>query len=475
MSMKIRLQATQDLWKRYAAAWRHAWQLRKEMAPVHRQPLEAEFLPAALSLQETPVSPAPRVAMWLLVTFAVLALLWATLGRIDVVATAQGKIIPNDRIKVIQSFETASVKKIHASDGQSVKAGDLLVELDGTTATADAQRMASELEAALLQLARGEAMLKLLDGHLVPDLVQPADVSGERFLEAQRHFQGQADEYLARQERLAAEVAQREAEMLSTRALVEKLEQTLPIASQRAQNYKNLVDKNFMSRHGYLDREQIRIEQHADLANQRGRMRELQAALLQARTRGREMRAETRRTSLDSMQQAQQQAAILRQELNKAQARLGLTRLFSPVDGTVEQLAIHTVGGVVTPAQALMVVVPHDANLEVEALLENKDIGFVQGGQEAEIKIETFPFTRHGMAHAVVDSVSRDAIHDERLGLVYAARLKIVRSDIQVDGRAVTLSPGMVASVEVKTGSRRVIEYFLSPLIRGAQESLRER
>ncbi|MBL8387303.1 MAG: HlyD family type I secretion periplasmic adaptor subunit [Hydrogenophaga sp.] len=473
--MGVRLQAFGDLLQRYGAVWRHAWQHRKDMEPEPLQPHEAQFLPAALSLQETPVSPAPRVAMWLIIAFALLALLWSIFGQIDVVATAQGKIVPNDRTKTIQPFETASVRAIRVTDGQAVKAGDVLVELDPTSSRADLDRVRSELAAARLQVARSKAVLAALDGAGKASLVRPDGIDDGAYQEAQSLLAGQLAEYAAKQSRIDAEIAQRVAELRSTQELVTKLENTLPIARQRAQNYKNLVDKNFVSKHGYLDREQARIEQEADLANQKSRLQEIDAGIRQARSQRAELSAETRRIHLDSVNEGQQKVAALEQEQLKADARNRLTTLTSPVDGTVQQLAIHTVGGVVTPAQALMVVVPHDANMEVEAFLENKDIGFVHPKQDAEIKVETFQYTKYGTIHAEVASVSRDAISDEKLGLIYAARLRMTRSDIQVDGVPVTLSPGMAVSVEIKTGKRRVIEYFLAPLMRGASESLRER
>lgn len=473
--MGVRLQAFGDLLQRYGAVWRHAWQHRKQMEPEPRQPHEAQFLPAALSLQETPVSPAPRVAMWLIIAFTLLALLWSIFGQIDVVATAQGKIVPNDRTKTIQPFETASVRAIRVSDGQAVKSGDVLVELDPTSSRADLDRVRSELAAARLQVARSKAVLAALDGGGKGSLARPEGVDDGAYQEAQSLLAGQLAEYAARQSRIDAEIAQRVAELRSTQELVTKLQNTLPIAQQRAQNYKNLVDKNFVSKHGYLDREQVRIEQEADLANQKSRLQEIDAGIRQARSQRAELSAETRRIHLDSVNEGQQKVAALEQEQLKADARNRLTTLTSPVDGTVQQLAIHTVGGVVTPAQALMIVVPHDANMEVEAFLENKDIGFVHPKQDAEIKVETFQYTKYGTIHAEVASVSRDAISDEKLGLIYAARLRMTRSDIQVDGVPVTLSPGMAVSVEIKTGKRRVIEYFLAPLMRGASESLRER
>lgn len=183
MILRIRLQALGDLLKRYGAVFRHAWQRRAEMEATKRLPHEAQFLPAALSLQETPVSPAPRVVMWLLIGFMVLALLWALFGRMDVVATAQGKIVPNDRTKTIQSFDTASVKAIHVTDGQRVKAGDLLIELDATTTQADTERVVGEQAVAQLQVARGRALLDSLQSGQEPRLTRPAGVDDARYLE----------------------------------------------------------------------------------------------------------------------------------------------------------------------------------------------------------------------------------------------------------------------------------------------------
>jgi hemolysin D len=467
-----RLQAFADLFKRYGAAFRHAWQHRTDMQPVDRLPHEAQFLPAALSLQETPVSPAPRVAMWMLIGFALLAVLWASFGHIDVVATAQGKVVPNDRTKTIQPFETATVKAIHVTDGQQVKAGDVLIELDATTAQADQGRVQSDLGVARLQVARGQAMLAALDSGRTLKLTRPNGVDDAKFAGAQRLVAGQIAELSAKQSRIEAETAKREAELRSTQELVRKLEQTVPIAKQRAQDFKDLVDQNFVSKHGYLEREQARIEQEADLANLRSRLKEIEAALREARGQRAELLAETRRVSLESITDGQQKVAALEQDLLKADSRGKLMQLTSPVDGTVQQLVVHTVGGVVTPAQPVMVIVPRDNPLEVEAFLENKDIGFVKPNQDAEVKIETF---QYGTIHAKVTSVSHDAINDEKRGLIYSTRVKMDKANINVDGTPVSLSPGMAVSVEIKTGKRRVIEYFLSPLMQHTSESLRER
>ena len=475
MAIALRLRSLADLFGRYGRVFGEAWRERKRLEPKLRRNHEAEFLPAALELLESPPSPAPRLAALLLVLFAVLAVLWAVLGQIDMVATARGKIVPGNGSKTVQPVETAVVKGIHVTDGQEVRAGDVLVELDATAATADQARIAGDLESAHLQVARAKALLTAIDGGLRPQIIGVGDISGERLAREQRLLVGQSDEFRAKLTRLDADIMRREAELASTRQIVAKLEQTVPMARRRAQDFKDLVDKKFISEHGYLEKEQIRIEQEAELATQKSRLDELAASLAEGRGQRQSLIAETRRITLDSLADGEQKAASLAQEQLKADNRGRQMTLTAPVDGTVQQLAIHTVGGVVTEAQALMIVVPREDALEVEAFLENKDVGFVRAGQVSAVKIETFPYTKYGTINATVAHVSDDAIADEKKGLVYSVRLRLDRTNIQVDDRLVKLSPGMAASAEIKTGSRRVIEYFLSPLLQYQHESLQER
>ncbi|MGE5492426.1 MAG: HlyD family type I secretion periplasmic adaptor subunit [Actinomycetota bacterium] len=474
-SLILRLLAVYDLVKRYGETFLHVWRERKSLDSPPRLAHEAQFLPAALELQETSVSPAPRVAMALLVAFSLFSLLWAVFGEIDVVATARGRIVPNDRTKVIQPLEAATVKAIRVEEGQAVRAGQILVELDATATSADSARLRSEHAAAQLQAERAKALLAAVASGKAQRISSIPGVASERLAQEQRLLDGEYNEYLAKLARIDAEIARRQAELRSTEEIVRKLENTVPIARQRAQDYKDLVEKNFISKHGFLDKEQARIEQEGDLATQRSRVKELSAALEDGRSQRTALTAEIRRLALDSQSQAELKAAAMAQELIKAQTRDRLMTLTAPVDGTVQQLAIHTVGGVVTPAQQLMVVVPRDNPMEVEAFIENKDIGFVNAGQEAEVKVETFPFTKYGTIHAQVLTVSHDAVNDEKRGLIFPARVHLERAAIPVENKQVNLQPGMAVTVEIKTGTRRVIEYFLSPLMQYKDESLRER
>lgn len=498
MFTKMQREAFAELWQRYKAHFDFAWSQRAAMEPPQRVAHEVDFLPAALSLQEKPAHPAPRIAMHLVLGFAALAVVWSIFGKVDIVATASGKIIPNDRIKVIQPLETAMVKAIHVRDGQAVKAGDVLVELDATMAQADTDRTRVDWQQAQLDATRAKAMLEALNHNSVSATMNDP-LNGEvpdRFAGAQRFLTGQFSEYRSKFQQLNAELAQHEAERSATLEQKNKLEQTLPLITQRANDLKDLLDKNYIARHEYLEKEQARIEMQRDLAAVNAKLAELDAVMLTTKRQKESLTAETQRTQLDQLHEAEQKMASYQQEFIKASGRREAMTLTASVDGTVQQLAIHTIGGVVTPAQQLMVIVPKENALEVEAFVQNKDIGFVNAGQEAQIKVETFSFTKYGTIPGEVLHVSNDAIQQDNKpqtqpqnnssfassdsekasgGLVYSARVKLERSTMQVEGKTINLTPGMAVTVEIKTGKRRLIEYFLSPLIQYKDESLRER
>jgi len=470
-----KLQAIAELIKRHADVFHHAWTRRHDMEGFSLNVHEAQFMPAALALRDTPVHPAPRIALWLIMAFALIALLWAIFGRINVVATAVGRVTTKDHTKVIQSMEIAVVKSIHVRDGQVVKPGQGLIELDATAAASDSERFRNEILTAQLEAMRAQAMLSALTNGQPPQLGPLGGINAGRMLAEQSQLSGQYQEYQSHQQQLQAEIARHRAELQTMQEQVVKLEKTAPIARRRAEDYRRLLKDNFISQHGYLEREQVRIEQEQDLAVGQARVREIRAVLMEVKSRQITLAATTRRQLMDQHSRSSQKAASLDQELNKAEQRSRLMHLTAPVGGVVQQLTVHTVGGVVTPAQALMVIVPYDNTLEVEAMLPNKDIGFVNIGQDAEVKVEAFPFTKYGILHGKISQVSSDAIADEKLGLIYATKVKLDKDVLYVGNKIVRLMPGMAVTVEVKTGTRRVIEYFLSPLIQYSSESLRER
>jgi hemolysin D len=468
-----------ELMARYRAIFQAAWAARHESTGPKRMADEAAFLPAALSLQETPAHPAPRRAAWAVCALFVIALFWSIVGHVDIVAVAQGRIVVSDSTKTLQPLEASVVKRVLVKDGDAVQAGQVLVELDATNASADQASVREQLAAAVSEERRTTALLTAVQSGRAPRLpLPPGEGRGEGAAQqAQTITQLQAEwqDITAKLAKLSAEQAHRQAEIATVRELIAKLEATLPIAQQREADFKRLADQGFMSSHAGQDRTRERIEQERDLATQRARLVEAHAALNETDNARAAYQAETRRLLGERQAQATLKRQQLTQERSKTEQRQRLTQLTAPVAGTVQQVAVHTDGGVVTPAQVLMVIVPRDAQVTAEVVVDNKDIGFVNVGQVAQIKLETFPYTRYGTVQAQVQSVTADAVNDEKRGAIFPAALTLAQSAIDVDGKRIHLSPGMNVTAEIKTGKRRVIEYLLSPVQRAMGESLKER
>jgi hemolysin D len=451
------------------------------------------FLPAALEIMETPASPIGRMIAYVIMVLLGLALIWATVGQVDIVATAKGKIVPTGRIKVIQPFETGVVRAIHVHDGQIVKAGDVLIELDSTMNEAESKHVESDLIAARLDVARLQA--ELADGDALTNFESPPEAPA-RLVATQRKFL--IDQTAEQYEKLGVLDRQRNqkaAEREIIAATIEKLKASLPILEERLEIRKTLFEHTTGSKANYLELLQPFVEQQHELEVQKRRYDEATAALEAITEQRIETEKEYRRQRLAELVEAERKAAGFAEDLVRAQRRAALQSLTTPVGGTVQQLAVHTVGGVVTPAQVLLAVVPVDVRVEIEAVVQNNDIGFVHAGQQAEIKVDTFNFNRYGLIEGRVVSVSSDAIARQKLAdkpnkdlavnddssepigqeLVYAARISLNSTQMEVDGKLVNLTPGMAVTVEIKTGSRRIISYLLSPILKARQEALRER
>ena len=470
------IQALGDLRRRYIKVFAVAWNMRHELDTVPRLRDESEFLPAALSLRDTPVHPAPRVATGVIIGLLIIAVAWAGFGKVDVVATAPGKIVPNGDVKTIQSQDTAVVTAIHVKDGQQVKQGDALVDLDATDAVTDATRAQSDLYATRDEIARAQAMLDAIDHHHLPKMDTSQALGSKVEQVSEQHvLEGEYADYASNLSKMNADIAQSQASLHETDDEIGKLSSTLPIEQQKEKDYAELIIKGYVGRHDYYNEQQAVIQIQQDLAAQRDKHLEILATLDSAERKRDAYIDDVRRTWLEKIHDDDQKASELVQDLAKASQHRRLMHLTAPVDGTVQQLAIHTLGGVVTPAQTLMTIVPDSRNLMVEAIVDNQDIGFVKEGQRAEVKVETFSFTRYGTLHGTVTEVSNDAKQDDKLGLIFTAEVALPRDTMQIDGRVIKLTPGMAVTTEIKTGRRRIISYLLSPLIEHANESLHER
>jgi membrane fusion protein, hemolysin D len=457
-----------------------------------------EFLPAALEILETPASPAGRAIGATIILFFVVAIGWATFSRVDIIATASGKVVPTGKVKVIQPLETGVVSAIDVQDGQHVGLGQLLIQIDRTASAAERARVGHDLMRAQLDVARLATLRQSFEENSALALiVPPPDTPAYEIARTQAAMASQASEQAAKLAALSQQIAQKNAETEEITATIEKLKASLPLVEDLADLRHKAMDIQYGNRVAYLEAQTRLVEQQHELLVQQHHLGGATAARQALERQVEQTKAEYARKILNDLTDAEQKVAELTQDKVKADRKMEEQWLRSPIEGTVQQLAVHTLGGVVTAAQQLMVIVPTDSHLEVEAMVSNRDIGFVHEGMSTEIKIDTFNFTRYGLVHGKVMNVSQDAIvrdkpkdnsgaipkpsglsdSSEPQGqeLVYATRVGLDSSQMLIEAKLVNLAPGMAVTVEIKTGSRRVIEYILSPLLRYKQESMRER
>jgi hemolysin D len=454
---------------------------------------EREFLPAALEVVETPPSPTGRLLGLVIVLFFALALGWSFLGRVDVIATAPGRILPAGDVKVIQPLDAGLVRAIHVQNGDHVRAGQVLIELDPTQSAADSERLSHDLAQARLDVARLSALKLAIETGGRPELVAPEGVDPARVEEARAAMRAQADQAAAKVADLTQQISQKTAEAAEVRAEIEKVQASLPMLAEKARIHHDLAQQGYGTSLADLDAQQQLSEARHELGVQSQRAAQATAARAALERQRDGVRSQYAADTLADLRKAQEQQNELSQELVKAQNKFTAAELRAPIDGVVDQLAVHTLHGVVTPAEHLMIVVPDSRDLIIEARLANRDIGFVHAGQTVKVKVETFNFTRYGLLEGRVLDVSRDVIEplDRQAAATapagtpagsgaaaaptYVARIALPRTSMMVDGRSKPLQPGMSVTAEIRTGSRSIIDYLLSPLARKTQESLHER
>lgn len=470
MSLADRLPNLAHHWR----VLRTARRLENEARVRCRPRLDHEFLPAALEIIEKPPSPGLRWLMLMLCSLFAMTLLWACIGKVDTVAVATGKVVPSANVKIIQPIEIGAVRAIHVRNGQRVKRGQLLIELDPTLAGADDAQATQGLLSARLTQARSDALVHYLaTGRLAyaPPEGTPAAIAGTQA----RFVQAAIAEYEAERASLQEARAQSTADLAAANAEVAKLNQTLPLVDQQLEGRRTLSDKGYYSKLKLLEYEQLRVEHIQNIAVQRSAAAKARAAIANTDAQIARLRETFGKTAFADLSEAEDKGAVASEEIRKTARRRQYQELRSPVDGVVQQLAVNTVGGVVQPAQPLMVIVPSADEVEVEAQILNRDIGFIREGQPVRVKLEAFPFTDYGLIEGEVASISRDAIEDEKRGLIYAVRVRLKRRTIAVRGKDMPIGPGLAVQAEIRTGERRIIQYLLSPIAQTFDEAGRER
>jgi hemolysin D len=430
------------------------------------------FTSAAIALQRRPPLAMARMVSLALCAMAGLALVYAWFAPMDIVISAQGRVIPSGKSKVVQPLEAGIVRAIHVRDGAAVKAGDVLLEMDHTTTSADRERLQRDVWEAETETERLGAMARGAGRFTVP-----AGVPAEIVVNQTAILDSRVSEHRFRTASLEADIARRQADHDAIAASLVQLSASLPLVRKKHAMREELAKTGHIAETGLIETQLELINLEKELSVQQNRLKEAEAGLRVAAQQKAQADAEFRVRVAAELTEASRKRDSARQELIKASQRQELQVLRAPIDGVVQQLAVSTVGGVVTQAQPLMMIVPGNAALEVEAQVMNRDIGHLRAGQAVIVKVETFDFTRYGPIEGVVQWVGTDSVADPRLGPVYPVRvqLKTGETPFAINGRTGLVSPGMSVTADIRVDQRRLLEYFLAPLLRYKEESLRER
>lgn len=439
-------------------------------------PRRSEFLPAILQLQEEAPSPLPRAVLWTVAALAGALALWAGLGRLDVVAVAEGRLVPKSQLRIVQPAEGGVLRELLVREGERVRAGQVLARMDVRSAEADAATARNEIALRRLQLRRIDA--ELGSARLSPLPEDPAKLFAQ--VEAQREARAHAQEASLAEQRSVIARAKREMQAaIETR---EKLSGALPVLLDQERAFERLAREGYAGKLMAAQRSRERLDLEQDLRAQEHRVEAARAAIDQAERRIAQIGANYRAQLQGERVEAETQLARLLQDLDKLGHRQSLAELRAPADGVVKDLATQTPGAVLAPGTVLMTLVPEGEALVAEVWLANQDAGFVAGGQSAKLKLASFPFQRYGMLDAKVARVSADASERTAEGTrspggsyAYRVHLEPLSQELRLGEARHALLPGMQLTAEIKLAERSVLEYVLSPIQKVAAEAGRER
>ncbi len=472
-------------------------------SPVKSKPGVAytEFLPAHLEILETPASPKLSFMLWTLCGMMAAAIGWSSLAKIDIYAEAQGRIQPSGRSKVVQPLDVGRISEIAVSNGSRVKAGDLLVALEATQSEADRAAASAELQSLHAEIARRTTeIVDVQAGVDNPSIIYPNDVSESYRRRDDAVFQAEMTQYRAQVDSLQAQLAEKTARSQRLRDGTAAREKVIASLTEKF-NMKQTLEARLSGSHAaVLDASQVLENEQRNLADDRGQMLENDAAAVSLQRKLDQAKRDFLATQNQKLNDAQRKRDDVEQTFIKANDKAQHARISAPIDGTVQQMAVTTVGQVVTSGQPLMVVVPSTGALEVMALVQNQDIGFIKLEQEVVLKVDAFPFSHYGTLKGVVKRISNEAVDSQEAtassdastlarplngsavsgsqkvqNLVYPVTVQLNKSFITADGKDVPLMPGMMVTAEVQTGDRRVIQYLLAPIWEASSQAAHER
>ncbi|MBL5862144.1 HlyD family type I secretion periplasmic adaptor subunit [Serratia fonticola] len=438
------------------------------------------FHPPLIRLQHTAPHPQRQRVVWMLVALLVFLLLWALVGRLDIIAVADGKLVPSSYLKIVQPSEAGIVKEILVREGETVRAGQVLMRMDALITEADLDSIVTEHARKQLQLARIDT--ELTGKPFQTDIQAPAAL----LRETGAQYQANRDALAAALAEERSRLGKAQQEFAAARQQKERLEAVLPHYREQDKAYEKLVKDGFAGTLIGSDKRRERIEKEQELATQGHLIASAQASIDQSQKKLKQIEADYLRLLHFERTEAQSQLDKLAKELEKQQHRRELLELKAPQDGVIKDLATHTSGTVVQPGTVLASLVPQEEKLKVEVWVSNEDIGFVRPGQPVKLKFAAYTFQKYGMGHGIVEHVSADAQSEEEARdkgqqgngqrpLRYKALVRLEGNALETDGLKYPLSVGMQTTAEILLGDRTVAEYLLSPVKKAWHEAGRER
>lgn len=441
-----------------------------------------DFAPGLLSIQESPPGKLPKVILYLILVLFFILLTWAIVGKVDIVATAEGRLIPKSYVKIVQPSDGGIIQDILVHEGQSVKVGDVLIRMDGNAAHADEKSVEGEMRLRALQLRRIDAELGR------QTLSRTSDDPEDLYRQVQQQYESRRQAYRDAVAQEAENLKKAQHDLEAAQEIFRKLEQTLPMYRRNALAYEKLANDGFVNRIEAQDKERERIEKEQDYQAQKATVSGLIAAVSASEKRLQQLSSNDKSQLDNERFDAESQYKRLVQEWGKSIHKTALLELKAPQNGIVKDLATHTQGSVVSPGTVLMSLVPHGDLLQVEVMIKNEDVGFVHSGQKVKVKLVAYPFQKYGMIDGEVIYVGADAIQagqqppqqegkEQPQGsmMTYKALIRLDSQDLIVEGKRLKLTPGMQAIAEIHLGERTVMEYLLSPVQKAWQEAGRER
>ena len=432
---------------------------------------ETEFLPSIQEVTETPPSPVGRLVLWTIVALVVAAGIWAFVGEVDEVAVAKGRVIPVGNVKIVQSANKGNIKELNVREGDYVEEGQVLLVLDTTKTQADVDQLKKQVAYYAMTVDRLQAEMN--DQPFVPPSNEEGWLDAKDINAQMALYQSRRTKLAADQQKNEAAIAQEIAAIESAQAQQQKYWSLYAVAKEKEERLEMLFAESAVSYFQLLEGRSQRVDYQKSAEAMDQEIEKEKARLAEARDNQATTDSNYRQETMQQLVEAKRQLNAYQEELTKANQTNVQSEIVAPVTGRVNQLSVHTVGGVVSEGQALMMVVPDDALLEIEAYADNKDIGFIEVGQDAEVKVETFNFQKFGMVNAEVEEISPDSVEDskdkEKDGK-YRLTLSLERDD-----SGIGLSPGMNVTAEIKIKKKRVIDFFLDPFRQYKDEAFRER